>query len=531
MTDIFLPGNYLRNANGLTLADSSGVAWSFDPATHKVTLAITAGAVGSFDEAAQDAVGGILTDSSSINFTYDDAGGTITAAVIESWAPTWTALHTFSAGAITGDPGTEGSGINVGGVTYDSVLKVSDISGSNPAQLILHRHSTTLAPVFVSSRSHSSGSSHGTVLANDILFALYGVGWASTRYEIAGGIAIAVDGAVGGDGDMPGRISFYTTPNGSGTTVERLRIDSTGLTTFFGVTQHTTLEIGHASDTTLSRASAGVLAVEGVSLAFQTISLTAGAGLTGGGDLSANRTFAVGAGTGITVNADDVAVNQAFAPTWTGPHVFSAASGVPATINAPANTTALTINPGTAGYPMIENIGTTGAQRLFHLGNSGSDAYVGTAGSAGGALITDSAAYSLELRNDTGFWFGIGSSAALAINSSRALRLHAYGAGTLQTDASGNVTAVSDERTKCRIRPYTRGLADICALRPILHGYKAETGLDQSKSDYASFSAQNVRDVMPEAVGVMPGSGLLTVSDRAILAALVNAVQELAQLG
>jgi hypothetical protein len=37
--------------------------------------------------------------------------------------------------------------------------------------------------------------------------------------------------------------------------------------------------------------------------------LTAGAGLTGGGDLTANRTFAVGAGTMITVNADDVQVS------------------------------------------------------------------------------------------------------------------------------------------------------------------------------------------------------------------------------
>lgn len=37
--------------------------------------------------------------------------------------------------------------------------------------------------------------------------------------------------------------------------------------------------------------------------------LTAGAGLTGGGDLSANRTFDVGAGTGITVNANDVALD------------------------------------------------------------------------------------------------------------------------------------------------------------------------------------------------------------------------------
>lgn len=36
--------------------------------------------------------------------------------------------------------------------------------------------------------------------------------------------------------------------------------------------------------------------------------LTAGAGLTGGGDLTINRTFAIGAGTMITVNADDVAL-------------------------------------------------------------------------------------------------------------------------------------------------------------------------------------------------------------------------------
>lgn len=44
--------------------------------------------------------------------------------------------------------------------------------------------------------------------------------------------------------------------------------------------------------------------------------IAAGAGLTGGGDLSANRTLAVGAGTGITVNADDVAVNRTVVDTW-----------------------------------------------------------------------------------------------------------------------------------------------------------------------------------------------------------------------
>ena len=39
------------------------------------------------------------------------------------------------------------------------------------------------------------------------------------------------------------------------------------------------------------------------------VTLTAGAGLTGGGDITASRTFAVGAGTYINVNADDIAVD------------------------------------------------------------------------------------------------------------------------------------------------------------------------------------------------------------------------------
>ena len=42
---------------------------------------------------------------------------------------------------------------------------------------------------------------------------------------------------------------------------------------------------------------------------FEARTLTAGAGLTGGGTLAADRTFNVGAGTGIAVNADDVALS------------------------------------------------------------------------------------------------------------------------------------------------------------------------------------------------------------------------------
>lgn len=41
--------------------------------------------VSDFDEAAQDAVGAALLDSTSINFTYDDGAGTITATIIDAY--------------------------------------------------------------------------------------------------------------------------------------------------------------------------------------------------------------------------------------------------------------------------------------------------------------------------------------------------------------------------------------------------------------------------------------------------------------
>lgn len=55
-------------------------------------------------------------------------------------------------------------------------------------------------------------------------------------------------------------------------------------------------------------AAAALTALGGIA---STRTITAGAGLTGGGDLSSDRTLSVGAGTGITVNADDVALDTA----------------------------------------------------------------------------------------------------------------------------------------------------------------------------------------------------------------------------
>jgi hypothetical protein len=112
--------------------------------------------------------------------------------------------------------------------------------------------------------------------------------------------------------------------------------------------------------------------------------------------------------------------------------------------------------------------------------------------------------------------------------SGAGVRFNSYGAGTLTTDASGNITASSDERLKNIEGSFVRGLEEIRGIKPILYKWKVATGLD-TKTTYAGFSAQNIKSVIPEAIGVSP-DGYYTILDRPIEAALVNATNELDQL-
>lgn len=127
---------------------------------------------------------------------------------------------------------------------------------------------------------------------------------------------------------------------------------------------------------------------------------------------------------------------------------------------------------------------------------------------------------------DLEFYNATNSLTKFQLTEAGALKLSNYGAGTATFDANGNITSVSDERLKRNIRPFTRGLNAIRMLSPILHGYTAASGLDPTRDTYAGFSAQNVRAAIPEAVDVSK-DGYLTLSDRGILAALVNAQKEL----
>lgn len=130
---------------------------------------------------------------------------------------------------IIGDPGSEGSGINIGGVTYDSVFKVSDIASGNLAQTILHRHSDAFPPLIVAARSKSTDNSHLPVTDGDDLFTLYAAGWTGTEYNIFASLTFEVDtGYTVSDSSAPGKMTVGITEDGNTFPTPMLELNSLG---------------------------------------------------------------------------------------------------------------------------------------------------------------------------------------------------------------------------------------------------------------------------------------------------------------
>ena len=121
---------------------------------------------------------------------------------------------------------------------------------------------------------------------------------------------------------------------------------------------------------------------------------------------------------------------------------------------------------------------------------------------------------------------GTNGTARLTISSTGAIQFNTgYGVGTITSDASGNLTSVSDARYKDTAGPFTRGLDAVLALTPQCYHWNAFSGLSQEELN-VGFVAQDVLTTIPEAVG-LSNTGFYTFSDRPIIAALVNAVKEL----
>jgi hypothetical protein len=128
----------------------------------------------------------------------------------------------------------------------------------------------------------------------------------------------------------------------------------------------------------------------------------------------------------------------------------------------------------------------------------------------------------------------------LRIKSNNVVQMANYGAGTATFDAIGNISSVSDERLKDVKREFSQGIEVLLGIRPIVYKWNERSGLE-TEHEYVGFSAQNVLANFPEGTGYKKHyekdnkgndtdveiETLLSLQDRAIMAALVNAVKEL----
>lgn len=147
----------------------------------------------------------------------------------------------------------------------------------------------------------------------------------------------------------------------------------------------------------------------------------------------------------------------------------------------------------------------------------------GTAGWRAGML---SSPYSFAL-----FYTANGSAEApgtqvLTMTTAGALQLNAYGAGTLVTDGSGNVTASSDARLKDVKGQFTSGLDALKPIRPVYYKWNKKSGME-TDGLYAGFIAQNVEQTLAPAVYTHPKTGMKSLNTTTVLAAAVNAINEL----
>jgi hypothetical protein len=113
------------------------------------------------------------------------------------------------------------------------------------------------------------------------------------------------------------------------------------------------------------------------------------------------------------------------------------------------------------------------------------------------------------------------------VNNAGAIQFVAYSAGTLSTDGSGNVLS-SDGRFKTKTASLEDGLSKVLALVPTYYSWNEDSGFDTDTVELG-FIAQEVAAVIPEAAPEPQEGKKHNFHDRAIIAVLVKAVQELTQ--
>jgi hypothetical protein len=197
-----------------------------------------------------------------------------------------------------------------------------------------------------------------TIVQNgDVLATYLGLGFDGTDLAIAADIEFQVDGTPGSN-DMPGRILFKTTPDGTQTPVEALRINSAQVATF-------AQPIVGSISSLKSNATTGILQVAGPGAGTTRVMTTPDANFTAA-RTDAAQTF-TGDQTFGTVLATTFDTNVAAAGVTLAGTTL-AADGTDANINislVPKGTGQVVVNAGTAALPAVAPTGDPNTGILF----------------------------------------------------------------------------------------------------------------------------------------------------------------------
>jgi hypothetical protein len=290
--------------------------------------------------------------------------------------------------------------------------------------------------IFQKSRGTTIGAN--TIVSNgDIAGAIVFQGANGTGYTNAAGIIAEIDGTPGASNDMPGRLTFHTTVDGSGTLTERMRIDSAGRV---GIGTNAPSQLLHVSDGT---SSGDVRAIVG--------------------DATNNVTL-------IRNGATDGWIR------------FNGVDGI---VDAASNKSLIFRTNAAERMRILSN-------GVFCVGTGSS--FIGTAGGLcvkGGA--TTGTTYSFATSNSAdGLSFSIANDGAIetgVLTNSPYNRTTGSAANMFVSNAGSLLRSTSSLRYKTDVRDYTNGLSTVDSLRPVF--YK---GKNDGDKQFAGLIAEEVHE-------------------------------------
>ena len=247
-TGIYSPGaNQLAistNGTGRLFVDASGnvgvrtatPADQFHVLESSASAAAPTGAsVAQFERAGNAAITVSTADTGESSVFFGDTSSSIAGRVVYSHSAN--ALF-FGTNTITERARIDSSGRLLVGTSASATSKALQVEGTdgNTGTVSIRRNTNAQIAAAGLEFHRSRGgtlASFTTLNINDKVGNIAFYGADGTSVVQAGAIECAVDGTPSAN-DMPGRLVFSTTPGGSDTPVERVRVDSAGRSTFNG---------------------------------------------------------------------------------------------------------------------------------------------------------------------------------------------------------------------------------------------------------------------------------------------------------